>query len=77
MIIEILIGIGIPLIAAVIFIIRYFWQKEKCFALLQQRVKNQDESIKSEKKDHDDIFKRLNGIDKNVAKIMYKLEIDE
>lgn len=48
--IEVILSIIIPLGGTGLFVIRYFWKKEKCFALMKQKI---DELSESESGSHD------------------------
>lgn len=79
--VELLAGVLIPVGAGVAIItwraIRYLINKDKCLTIFKDRLKTQEQETKNGKETHKDIYLRLNSIDKNVAKIMGRLGIDE
>ena len=49
---DIMVGIGIPAVGAMVFIIRHFWIKTKCFYLMKYKLEQvEKESIAGKKTD--------------------------
>ena len=74
---EVFVGIGLPMIGAMIFIIRHFWIKTKCFYLLEHRLEQLEEETRKGKETHKDIYEKLNEVNENLHLIMGKLDIDK
>ena len=79
---ELLVGVGVPAVAALVTIVSYFWKKSKCFVILKNKVENLDQEIKNFKDEvkkardtHLEIFDRLNQIDKHLGTVEGKLDM--
>ena len=72
---EVFTAICIPAITCLVFIVRYFWHKSKCFELMKQRLVHLETENSQGKETHTEIFKRLNAIDIHSANIEGKLDI--
>ena len=72
---DIMVGIGIPAVGAMVFIIRHFWIKTKCFYLMKYRLEQIEKESIEGKKTHVEIFQRLNAIDKHTANIEGKIDM--
>ena len=72
---DILVAVGIPALGALVFVIRHFWSKTKCFYLMEQRLERLEKESVQGKKTHLEIFQRLNEIDKHAANIEGKIDI--
>ena len=66
---EIIIGLGIPACAAAGFVIRHFIRKEKCFALMQQRLEHLEEENASGKKSHKELYEKIDEVNVKMAKV--------
>ena len=69
-----MITIAIPLFGAAAYIIHYFWKRARCVDSLVQRVEAYEEDAKRDRALHQDIYKRLNHIDRDVARILGYLD---
>ena len=72
---DVIVGIGVPAVGATFFIVRHFWMKSKCFALLQHRVENQDRELVINRKEHKEMLDRLNKIDRNISALQAQNKI--
>ena len=72
---DILVAIGVPALGALVFVIRHFWMKTKCFYLMEKRLEILEKESVQGKQTHLEIFKRLNEIDKHAANIEGKIDI--
>ena len=73
--IEIILALGLPAVSALVFAIRHFWLKEKCFHLMKMRQDAQEKITERGQKEHKEIFGRLNDLDKNMATLAGKMDI--
>ncbi len=83
---EIIIGLGIPGLGAMGFIIRHFWLKTKCFYLMKQRLEQIEHNINEIKTDidleiknareiHIKLFEKMNDVEKAYATLEGKIDV--
>ncbi len=63
---DILVGIGVPATGAMIFIVRHFWIKTKCFALMQQRLEELERDNEDAKRVHRNTYERLDAMSRDI-----------
>jgi len=72
---EIILSILIPLTGTGVFVIRYFWKKEKCFTLMKQKI---DELSKSESGSHDthgNLYTQMNDQGNRITALEVKMDL--
>ena len=79
---ELLLGAAIPAVGAAAFVVKYFWNKEKCFTKMANKIKSLDVSNVSAIHEHSEFDSRLNNLEKDaneikiyLRQILNKLEI--
>lgn len=73
--IEIILSIIIPLGGTGLFVIRYFWKKEKCFTLMQHKI---EELYKSESGSHDthgSLYSKMNEQGNRITALETKMDL--
>ena len=81
--IEMDITIGIESIGAIAlfavppsaFVIRYFWNKEKCFVAMKTAIDKLTEHDGSSTDTHGDLYEKVNKIERNLFHMMGKMDI--
>lgn len=61
--IETILSIAIPLTGAAFFIARYFWKKEKCFALMKAKIDELSKSDSGSNNIHEEYGNRLTALE--------------
>ena len=72
---ELIAGVGIPSIGAVAFIIRYFWNKEKCFLALKNKINSLDQRDKISIDEHDGFAGRIKVLENDATEIKIYLRL--
>jgi len=72
---EIIIGVLIPSIGGIIFVIRYFWKKEKCFTLMQQKINEVSDQDKLDSTNYEILKNTMNGIENRTTALESKIDL--
>jgi hypothetical protein len=75
--IPIALAVAVPAVTAMAFVIRYFWNKEKCFVKMANTIKTLTQHDGDSSETHTDFAYRLTEIEKRQAKneIYLKLQL--
>ncbi len=73
---DIMVGLGVPATGAMIFIVRHFWIKTKCFHLMQLRLEQLEKDNAEGKKAHIFLREKISEVSDNQHRIMGKLGIE-
>ena len=74
--IDTIIVFGIPLAGVAVFIARYFWKKEKCFALMKAKIEELSEAETGSDELHDDYGNRLTALESKMDLLLTHFKID-
>jgi len=66
---------AIPLTGAMIIIARYFWKKEKCFALMKRKIDELSKAESGSDKLHDDYGNRLTALETKMDLLLTHFKI--
>lgn len=75
MAVEVIVGIIIPIITAGVFVVRYFWRKEKRDALYHQKI---DYLCKKEYTSHDThntLYEKINDLENRITALESKMKL--
>lgn len=61
--VETIIIFGLPLTGVAVFVARYFWKKEKCFALMKAKIEELSKADSGSSELHDEYGNRLTALD--------------
>ena len=73
--IETIMVFGIPLTGAAIFVARYFWKKEKCFALMKAKIEDLSQAETGSDEIHDDYGNRLTALESKMDLLLTHFKI--
>lgn len=73
--IETIAVFAIPLTAAAVFVARYFWKKEKCFALMKRKIDELSEAESGSDELHDDYGNRLTALESKMDLLLTHFKI--
>jgi len=66
---------AIPLTGAVVVVARYFWKKEKCFALMKAKIEDLSNAESGSDKLHDDYGNRLTALESKMDLLLTHFKI--
>ncbi len=72
---ETMIIFGLPLAGVAVFVARYFWKKEKCFALMKTKIEELSESESGSDKLHDSYGNRLTALETKMNLLLHHFKI--
>jgi len=75
MITEIIIGALVPAVTVGIFVIRYFWKKEKCFTLLKQKIDDLSKESSNAQDIHNTLHEKINDLGDRTIKLETKMDL--
>ena len=73
--VAVIVGLGIPVVSAAVYAIRYFVNKGKCFALLKQRVEQQEKETESGKESHKELYQKMDEMNVKLASLETAVDI--
>jgi len=73
--IEIILAIVIPLIPLAGVLIRYFWKKEKCFALMKQKIDDLSKSESGSHETHGDFYEKFEEYGNRLTSLETKMDL--
>ncbi len=72
---ETMLSIVIPLSGASLFIIRYFWKKEKCFTLMKHKIDDLSAADTGSNKIHDEYGNRITALESKMDLLLNHFKI--
>ncbi len=75
MTIETILAVLIPSIVASAFIIRYFWNKDKCLTLAMQRLDKQEKSEEKSHDTHGELYNKINDLGNRTTALEVKVDL--
>lgn len=73
--IEIILSVIIPLGGTGLFVIRYFWKKEKCFTLMKQKIDDLSESESGSHDTHGSLYSKMNEQGNRITSLEAKMDL--
>jgi len=73
--IEIILSIVIPLGGTGLFVIRYFWKKEKCFTLMKHKIDELSKSESGSHETHGDLYNEMNEQGNRITALETKMDL--
>lgn len=72
---ELIVGAAIPAFGAAAFVVKYFWNKEKCFLALKNKIDSLDKHDKASYEEHDGFDSRIKELEKDADEIKIYLRL--
>ena len=72
---ELAVGVGIPAAGAAAFIVKYFWNKEKCFLALKNKINSLDKHDQEGIEEHNGIKSRIDDLEQDATEIKIYLKL--
>lgn len=73
---ETIVVFGLPLAGVAIFVARYFWKKEKCFALMKAKIEELSKAETGSDKVHTDYGNRLTALESKMDLLLNHFKIE-
>ena len=73
--VEVILSIIIPLGGTSLFVIRYFWKKEKCFILMQQKIEELSKSESGSEETHGTLYSIMNKHGDRILALETKMDL--
>jgi len=73
--IEIILSVLIPLVGTGLFVIRYFWKKEKSFTLMKQKIDDLSKSESGSQNTHEDFYEKFNEYGNRLTSLETKMDL--
>ena len=73
--IETMLSVMIPLSGAAVFVIRYFWKKEKCFTLMKAKIDELSKADTGSNKLHDEYGNRITALESKMDLLLNHFKI--